>query len=113
MFKDKREIIVVWSCHAPLPSNTASTHIDHVEKQNKNKQVCVCFLTSLSRSSAVVFAWLRPECSSADQIHTEEDQEEDVEDLDVEWLLWENASVLSCDSLQRNFLKDEKQAGNT
>lgn len=65
----------------------ASTHINHVEKQKKNKQVCPRPLTSLSRSSPVVFAWLRPECSSADQIHTEEDEGEEVEDLDVDWLL--------------------------
>lgn len=69
------------------PPYAASTHINHVEKQKKNNQVCVRSLTSLSRSSPVVFAWLRPECSSADQIHTEEDEGEEVEDLDVDWLL--------------------------
>lgn len=86
VYKDKREIIIAWSCHAPY---AASTHINHVEKQNTNKQVCVRSLTSLSRSSPIVFAWLRPECSSADQIRTEEEEEEDekVEDLDVDWLL--------------------------
>lgn len=64
------------------PPHAASTHINRVEKQKKNKGVCVRSLTS-----SVVFAWLRPECSSADQIHTEEDEGEEVEDLDVDWLL--------------------------
>lgn len=42
------------------------------------------------RARPVVFAWLRPECSSADQIHTkenEEEAEEKVQDLDWDLLL--------------------------
>lgn len=97
---------------------TSTTWKDKTKKTNK----CVSALSHprrgrrpTCRDRPVVFAWLRPECSSADQIHTEEeDEEEKVQDLDWDWLLWKknkqtNASVLLCDSLRRHFVKDEKQ----
>lgn len=115
--KIKREIIVVWSCHAPLRCFYSHQPCG----KTKQKQTSVCLLSHIlvrdrrpaCRARPVVFAWLRPECSSADQIHTEEDEEEARGESAGSGLglapLKKNASVLLCDSLRRHFVKDEKQ----
>lgn len=105
VYKDKREIIVVWSCHAPL-----RCFYSHQPCGKTNK--CVPALSHPCRDRR------QSSLHGSDQSVAVLTRSTQRRTRGRKWRIWmwtgsskkkPNASVLLCDSLQRHFLKDEKQ----